>query len=144
MAQEIINTPAVLPEAMPMLAESPLSVVVAAHGAGMTPETLQGFMELFREQQRVEAEQAFNEAFSAFKKEGVAVVKNSLVDFMTKAGRTTYKHATLGEMVEAVSPALAKHGLSQNWETEVEEGKVKVTCILRHKMGHKEFQSTPP
>ena len=46
-------------------------------------------------------------------------------------------HAELCDVVDAVTPALSKHGLSSSWKiTKDEPAWMEVTCYLRHVGGH--------
>lgn len=80
-----------------------------------------------------EARKAFNEAFSAFKAEAVTIIKNRKVDAGPLAGK---KYAELFSVVNAVTPALSKHGLSASWKiTKDEKDWMEVTCTVKHVLG---------
>jgi hypothetical protein len=83
-----------------------------------------------------EARKAFNAAFSAFKSESVAIIKNTEVKLGPLAGS---KYANLFDVVNAVIPALSKHGLSHSWKlTKDDKDWMEVTCTIRHILGHSE------
>jgi hypothetical protein len=45
----------------------------------------------------------------------------------------------LGNVTATIVNGLAKHGFSHRWDTEqLDGGKIAVTCILTHKLGHSE------
>ena len=53
-----------------------------------------------------------------------------------KTGDTVgYSHATLDQVCDAVIKGLSDVGISHKWRTEQPDGKVRVTCVLRHEMG---------
>ena len=62
------------------------------------------------------------------------IVKDKLVEF----SGTSYKHATLGTVTQAIVDGLAQHGFSHRWDTKVEGSTVTVACILTHRLGHSE------
>lgn len=91
-----------------------------------------------------EARRAFNEAFSAFKAEAVEIVKNRRVTDGPLKGKS---YAELFSVVNAVTPALSRHGLNHSWKlTKDEKDWIEVTCTLRHVAGHAETvsMSGPP
>ena len=108
-----------------------------AMGAGV--ETLRELFALKKEVEADEARKAFNEAFSAFKMEAVHVVKNVTYKDGPLKGK---RHADLFAVVDAVTPALSKHGLSMSWKLSKDEKDwLEVTCTVRHAMGHSESVS---
>ena len=87
------------------------------------------------EQQRKE----YVAAMAAFKAEPVKIVKDKLVEFTTRDGDTTsYRHASLAGVVDAVVAGMGKHGLSHRWDVKQEAGQVSVTCTITHRGGHSE------
>lgn len=83
-----------------------------------------------------EAEKAYNAAFAAFKDEAVTIIKNRRVDNGPLAGKS---YAELFSVVNAVTPALSKHGLSASWRlTKDDKDWIEVTCTLKHQLGHSE------
>ena len=115
---------------------SPMGMMLAAMQQGATLEQVEKMMDLQERWEHREAEKAFNDALAAFKAEAVEVIKRREVDFTSAKGRTSYKHAELSDVVEAVGPALSKHGFSWSWKTHQEGGIIRVTCILKHRQGH--------
>lgn len=108
-----------------------------AKGAGL--EELTKLMDLHERLEANEARKAFNVAFSAFKAEHVAIIKNTDVKAGPLAGT---KYANLFDVVNAVIPALSKHGLSHSWKlTKDEKEWMEVTCTIRHILGHSESVS---
>jgi hypothetical protein len=91
-----------------------------------------------------EARKAFNEAFAAFKAEAVVIIKNRDVTDGPLKGK---KYAELFSVVNAVTPALSKYGLSHSWKpTKDEKEWIEITCTLKHALGHSESvsMSGPP
>lgn len=86
-----------------------------------------------------EAKRAFDAAFAAFKAESVTILKGRKVTDGPLKGKS---YAELHDVVNAVTPALSKYGLSSSWKlTRDEKDWMEVTCYLRHVNGHEESVS---
>lgn len=86
-----------------------------------------------------EARKAFVAAMAAFKAEPMEILKRKLVSFKTRDGdETSYKHAELSDVTDAVVPAMGKHGLSHRWDVQQAGGQITVTCTITHALGHSE------
>lgn len=98
-------------------------------------EQLQQLFDLQLRHEANEARKAYVAAMVEFKKNPPEIFKTSHVKF----GTTEYMHATLGDVAAITAAALAEHGISHRWDTEqADNGKIKVTCILTHALGHSE------
>lgn len=86
-----------------------------------------------------EAQRAYYEAKAAFKAVAPAITK----DKENKQYKSTY--ASIGNVVNVANEALSKHGLDASWTYDQGE-QIKVTCTLRHVLGHAECVSlsAPP
>lgn len=105
-------------------------------------EVLERLVALQERHEADEARKAFHAAMSAFKANPPRIHKDHLVDFTSSKGRTTYRHATLANVVEKISAALSEHGLSATWKTDQDgQGCVSVTCTITHRLGHSESTS---
>ncbi len=116
----------------------------AAMDPGFDIAKLQALMEMKERWDATEARKKFNEAFAAFKSEAVRIIKSREVEGGPLAGR---KYAELYAVVNAVTPALSKYGLSAAWRiTKDEKDWLEVTCTIRHTDGHSESVSmgAPP
>ncbi len=116
----------------------------AAMDASFDVAKLQALMEMKERWDANEARKKFNEAFAAFKSEAVRIIKSREVESGPLAGR---KYAELHAVVNAVTPALSKYGLSAAWRiTKDEKDWLEVTCTIRHTDGHSESVSmgAPP
>lgn len=105
--------------------------------------------ELFALKKEMDAHQAFaafQDARASFAAEAVVVLKRKHVFFETRdretkrvTGKVDYWHAELSDVVEAVAPVLGCYGLSYSWVPDFSErGRIKVACVLRHRLGHEE------
>lgn len=85
-----------------------------------------------------EARKAFVADLAKFHEEPPIVTKDKLVSYKTNSGTTEYKHATLGNACKIIGSHLAKFGFSHRWVPQQKDGKISVTCILTHALGHSE------
>lgn len=117
---------------------TPMQIIQQAVAAGADVEKLGQLMALQERYEANEARKAFTVAMGNFKAAKITVKKNKAVSF----GTTKYRHATLDNVCDTLSEELEKHGLSFRWKTEtIEGGKMRVTCILTHVLGHSESSS---
>lgn len=106
---------------------------------GASVEQLAQLMDLHERHERNEARKAFVVALNQFKANPPDIVKNKQVSFSTAKGKTEYKHATLDQVSGIIGAALAKVGISHRWHIDqLEGGRIRVTCVLTHAMGHSE------
>lgn len=125
-------------QTLAIASNSPAAMMLAAMDRGATLEQVEKMMDLQERFERREAEKALNAALSAFRAEAIEVIKRKGVGYQGKNGWVGYKHAELSDLVDAVAPALAKHGLSHRWDIQQAGNQITVTCILTHALGHSE------
>jgi hypothetical protein len=114
---------------------TPMQLLANAQAAGASIEQMQQLMDLQDRFEAKEARKAYNKAIAAFRAEGIKIIKGKHVKF----GTTEYDHATLGNVVEQIVPAMAKHGISHDWKIDQDgQGAIKVTCRISHVDGHSE------
>lgn len=122
-----------------LAANSPAAMMMAAMSQGASLEQVEKMMDLQDRWERKEAEKAYNAAFAAFKAEAVRIIKGREVTDGPLRGRS---YAELHDVVDAVTPALSRHGLSASWKlTRDEKDWIEVTCTLKHTSGHSESVS---
>lgn len=129
-------------------ATTPAAMIALAIDRGADVATLERLMALQERWEAAEARKAFVAALAKFKAAPPAIAKNKHVRFVNKTGTVTeYDHATLDQVASVIGAALSLHGLSHRWETEQGDGgRIRVTCILQHVMGHAErvtLQASP-
>lgn len=118
---------------------SPMAMAMAAMQSGMSPEQIEKFMDLQDRYNAAQAKKEFDEAFAAFKAEAVKIIKGRNVTDGPLKGKS---YAELHDVVNAVTPALSKHGLSSSWKLTIDDKDwMEVTCYLRHTGGHQESVS---
>ena len=120
-------------------AHSPMGMMLAAMNQGASLEQVEKMMDLQDRWERKEAEKAYNAAFAAFKAEAVRIIKGRKVTDGPLRGK---EYAELHDVVDAVTPALSRHGLSTAWKLTKDEPQwLEVTCTLKHVGGHSESVS---
>lgn len=102
------------------------------------PDKIQKMLDLKAQWDATEARKAFTVAMAAFKADPPHIVKNKHVRFPTEKGITEYDHATHSEVTEKIAAGLGQHGMSHRWNVEQSEGRIRVTCIITHALGHSE------
>lgn len=104
--------------------------------SGADLDRLERLMELQDRWEAKEAKRAFDAAFAAFKAEAVMILKGRKVTDGPLKGKS---YAELHDVVNAVTPALSRNGLSSSWKLTIDEKDwMQVTCYLRHVSGHEE------
>lgn len=119
------------PELPPTAALTPLDMLNAAVERGADIAVLERLMGLHERFETTQARRAFDNAIACAKAEIAPVVKN-------RPGHNGRKYADFAAVSNAVSPALAKHGLSFRFRTAQTDTRISVTCILSHRDGHSE------
>ncbi len=108
---------------------TPVQMLAIAVQRGADLEYVKQLMDLQDRWEAKQAQQEFNAALAAFKKNPPVVIK----DLLNKQYGSMY--TSLGNLVNTVNAALGEHGLSASWE--VDQGEIiKVTCVLEHVAGH--------
>lgn len=127
---------------------TPMAMIGHALASGASVETMERLLALQERYEANEARKSFVEALAAFKANPPAILRNRHVEFETRTGgKTSYSHATLDNVCDAIGASLASHGLSWRWETEhLDQGVIRVMCIITHIGGHSErtaLQASP-
>lgn len=118
---------------------TPMGILQMAITQGADIDKLTALMGLQERWEANEARKAYSVAFSAFKAEHVSITKATKVKSGPLDGMM---YANLFDVVNAVIPALSKHGLSHSWKlTKDEPTWMEVTCTIRHILGHSESVS---
>jgi hypothetical protein len=126
---------------VPQPALNPMQMLALAVQQGADLDKLRTLMDLKREYEADEARKAFVAAMAEFKADPPEILKSKHVSFTTQKGKTEYDHATLADVCAAAIQGLARVGISHRWDTAQQEGRIKVTCVLTHKLGHSESVS---
>lgn len=116
---------------------SPADMIKLAVEGGADLEKLSKLLDIQERWEATEARKAYNKAMTDFKANPPKIYKDKEVSF--GAGKTAYKHATLGNVCETITAALSKHGLSASWRVS-QNGQISVACRISHALGH--FEET--
>lgn len=116
---------------------SPEGLIAKAIERGLDVGSLERLMAMRKELRAEKAKEAFDEAMANFQGE-CPVIKKKKNGGTTDSGVVAYKYAPLEDIVDQVKPFIQKHGFSYAIKTEVTNGRVKSTCIVKHKLGHSE------
>jgi hypothetical protein len=95
---------------------------------GADVDSLSKLMDLQERQMNKAAEQDYNRAITGFQSELRPISKN----------RKSYvgEYATLDHIAKSIAPLLTKYELSYSFESDIDDGMVKVTCKINHINGH--------
>ena len=111
---------------------SPENLISQAIDKALPVETMEKLLMMRRELKAEYAKEEFDSAMSRFQADCPIIEKN-------KSGPNgVYKYAPLEEIVRQVKKELEKNGFSYSILTNMTTGKVKVTCVVKHKLGHSE------
>lgn len=113
---------------------TPADIVLYAMQKNADIAQIEKFMDLQIRWEADQARKAFVSDMAEFKKSPPIIVKDKLVAF----SGTSYMHATLGNVTEAIVAGLAAHGFSHRWSVDQTGATIEVSCILTHKLGHSE------
>ncbi|WP_321905183.1 ERF family protein [Paraburkholderia tropica] len=140
MAEPVTAKPLVVQQASAVVSTpTPADLLRHALDSGADLDRLERLMDMQIKWEANEARKAYHLAMAQFKKNPPTIIKDKHVSFDTSKGRTEYDHATLGEVCEKIVAALAEHDFSHRWiPGRADNGGMKVTCVLTHKLGHSE------
>ena len=120
-------------------AATPGMLLQLAVQQGADLDRLERLMEMQIKWEERCARNAFVKAMADFKCESLVISKDRRVNYANRSGDVTdYMHATLGNVVATIAPALAKHGLSHRWDTQQGSAGITVSCVITHFDGHSE------
>ena len=121
-------------EAPPRAVSTPSDLLRMAVEQGADLDRLERLMALQERWEAGQAVKAYNDAFASFKAEAVRIIKNRGVTDGPLKGK---RYAELYAVVNAITPALSKHGLSASWKLSKDDKDwIEITCILKHTAGH--------
>ena len=106
---------------------------------GVNPEDIEKLLCIQERHEANEAKKAYNVAISEFKKNPPIITRDTHVRYVKRDGTVVeYDHASLGVANNSICEALSEYGLTANWYSGQEDGKVSVKCVLSHAGGHSE------
>lgn len=124
---------------MAITTTTPSDLIRYAMESNADLEKLEKLFELQARWEEREAKKAFVADMAEFKRLNLSISKDHHVEFKTDKGITAYDHATIGNVVGVIVPALAQFGFSHRWVIERGEGGlIRVRCVITHRLGHSE------
>lgn len=108
---------------------TPMGILQMAISQNADIDKLTKLMDLQERWQANEARKAFVQAMADFKKEPIVIAKDK------DNKQYGSKYTSIGELVNTVTPFLAKHSLSAEWSLDQADG-IRVGCTLTHALGH--------
>lgn len=115
-------------------AVTPMSLIEQASARGASIEQMQQLFELQLRWEADFARKAFVSAMAEFKKEKIIILRDK-DNLQYKS-----KYASIGNLVNTVTPFLSKHGLSASWTPDQKDG-ISITCTITHALGHSESKT---
>lgn len=120
----------------PVTPATPMTLIQTAVNRGASIDEISKLLDLQQRWEAAEARKAFSAAFAKFKSEAIAIVKKVEIHDGPLRGK---RYADLAAVVDAVIPALSRHGLSHSWKvSKSDKDWLEVTCTLQHVGGHSE------
>jgi len=115
---------------------TPASMLAMALQQGAGIDMIERLMALQATMTAAAAKSDYDRAFAAFKAESIHIFKGRKVTDGPLKGKS---YAELHDVVNAVTPALSKHGLSFSWKlTKDDRDWLEITCTVSHVGGHSE------
>lgn len=122
---------------------TPMHLIELAVQKGADADQLGKLLDLQLKWEANQQRKAFVAAIEKFKRNRPDINRTKKVSYRNKDGsQTTYSHPELEHACELVTAALLKVGVTHSWRTSDENGKITVTCVFTHKLGHSEDVST--
>jgi hypothetical protein len=122
---------------------TPSELIEIAVNKGASAEQLGLLMDLQLRWEANEKRNAYIEALQKFKANPPDINKTKKVSYPNRDGSVTeYSHPELDKVVDVVREALKVHGLTASWRPSDVAGRITVTCVLTHDLGHVEDIAT--
>lgn len=107
----------------------------AIQGGGV--EAIERVVALYDRTQERAAARAYHDAMAQFAGGVEPVPKKQSAKIVTKKGSNfSYKYAGLEDIAIAIKEPLQAAGLAYTWDSDVADGRITVTCTVRHIDGH--------
>lgn len=121
-----------------LMALNPQSLLAAAIDKGASIETMERLVALAKDMEAWTARRAFHEALAQFRLKCPAIKKDATARIATSGGGYSYSYATLPTILDAINPVLGELGLAVSWESKHDASGVAVSCLVSHRLGHRE------
>lgn len=120
------------------LQQMPVNLIQLAIEKGSGVDALEKLLQLQIQWEAKESAKAFKQAMVDFQAKKPRLIKSDEVTFN---GKLQFKFNSLGSVQSAVDPVLSTCGLSYRWEQAEKDGRIEITCIVSHVLGHSERTS---
>lgn len=135
MSNEIVEQKQAAPDTMDM-------IMMAVKDDGIDADKLEKIIAMKERVDATEARKAYIDAMARFHESPPVIAKTKPVYGKDKSKGPQYFFADFSDVIKVVRPALLKVGIIANWESEpLGNGITKVTCTLKHNLGHEESSS---
>jgi len=115
---------------------TPMTLIQQAQQGNASIEQMQQLFDLQLRWEENEAKKAYHQAVAKFKSEAITILKDKAVGYTNKDGTFTgYKHSSIGNIINTITPFLSLHGLSHSWDIN-QDSNISVTCRLSHEGGY--------
>ncbi|MBI4047576.1 MAG: ERF family protein [Devosia nanyangense] len=110
-----------------------MAMIAQAVAAGQPLDVIRELKNMAKELAADEAQRAFEEAVSS--------AKADLKPIVRKSQGHNGKYADLATIADEIDPIISSHGLAYRHKLAQDERGLTVTCVLSHKLGHREETS---
>ena len=133
------NKITVIPDTPPAQV-TPMVMMQMAISEGSDVATMERLWALNEKVEAANAKKSYVSAMAQFKLNPPEIIKDKLVSYENNDGtRTSYTHASLGNVTDKIVERLGEYGFSHRWDVnQVDGGQIQVTCIVTHEQGHSE------
>ena len=115
------------------------TIILTAMQKGYDPDFIEKLLDIKIKAEANEARKAYHDAMSRFKKDPPKIIRDKNVEYEHGTKKTSWSHSDLGVASEQIGQKLGENDLNHTWRTEqLENGNIKVTCTITHKLGHSE------
>lgn len=126
--------------ALPVASNTPSAVLAYAIERGADIAHVEKLLELQMKWEANEARKAYVADMAEFKKNPPTIMKDKQVGYKDRNDNFVgYKHATLGNVTNAIVESLAKNGFSHHWSVRNQSAQIEVDCVITHRLGHSEM-----
>lgn len=133
------------PSELAPVQHTPMSILSAAVASGMAPEALGKLVDLAERMDAANARKAFADAMARFGSICPPVqrrTENSQFQVTRDGRKVNRMYASLDDIAATIRKPLAECGLSYRWSNAVVDGgKLTITCVVSHELGHSESSS---
>ncbi|HEX5362376.1 MAG TPA: ERF family protein [Fluviicoccus sp.] len=118
---------------------TPGAMLIYAMERGADMAQIDKLLDLQMKWEANEARKAYVADMALFKQNPPTIIKDKAVGYEGRNGEFVgYKHATLGNVTNAIVEGLAKYGFSHRWDVKQDGQIINVTCRITHRLGHSE------